>query len=147
MKPRQRRSDSIAAYVQAAQNAAQPPIEPPAYIALPEAARPFWEALLLNRPRDRWNDADLAIAAHLARAQADAKRLQREIDRDGDLIEGKLNPRHRLLETTINRIVRLSVMLHVHAEATVGRSRQAVLQFDNELQARAAERDDLIPLQ
>lgn len=50
---------------------------------------PFWNALMLNRPRDRWNDADLANAAALARAQCDVERLWREIDAEGDVIEGK----------------------------------------------------------
>lgn len=148
MKPRQRRSDSIAAAVVAAQNAAQGPIAPPEYVTLPKAAAPFWRALVLNRPRDRWNDADLAIAAHLARAQADAERLQRELDAEGDLMaDRRLNPKHRLLETVVKRIERLSRLLHVHAEATVGRAADSVKPLQNEVQARAAERDDLIPLQ
>ncbi|MBN9461157.1 MAG: TerS protein [Burkholderiales bacterium] len=146
MKPRQRRSDSITAAVVAAQNAAQAPIEPPEHVTLPEAAAPFWRALMLNRPRDRWNDADLAVAAHLARAQADAERLQREIDAEGDLLGEKLNPKHRLLETIIKRIVLLSRTLNVHADATVGRAADQVKPLHLEQQARAIERDDLIPL-
>lgn len=147
MKPRQPRSDSLAAAVVAAQNAAQAPIEPPEYVTLPDAAKPFWRALMLNRPRDRWNDADLAIAAHLARAQADAERLQREIADEGDVLGDKLNPKHRLLEQIVKRIERLVRLLHVHAEATVGRPADSVKPLQNELQARAVERDDLIPLQ
>lgn len=148
MRPRQRRSDSITAAVVAAQNAAQGPIAPPQYVTLPKAAMPFWRALVLNRPRDRWNDADLAIAAHLARAQADAERLQGEIDAEGDLLDdGKVNPKHRLLETAIKRIERLVRLLHVHAEATIGPARESAKPLRNEVEARAVERDDLIPLQ
>lgn len=146
MKPRQPRSDSITAAITAAQNAAQAPLEPPEYVTLPEAAKPFWRALMLNRPRDRWNDSDLAIAAHLARAQADAERLQIELEREGDFIAGKLNPRHRLLEQTIKRIAMLAKLLHVDAEATQGRGRDQGKTLILEQQARAAERDDLIPL-
>jgi len=131
----------------AAQNAAQAPIAPPGYVTLPEAAEPFWRALVLNRPRDRWNDADLAIAAHLARAQADAERLQRELDAEGDLLGEKLNPKHRLLETVVKRIERLVRLLHVHAEATIGPAREAIKPLANEMQARSVEKDDLIPLQ
>lgn len=147
MKPRQRRSDSIAAAIVAAQNAAQAPIEPPGYVTIPEAAAPFWRALMLNRPRDRWNEADLATAAHLARAQADAERLQREIDAEGDMMGDRLNPKHRLLETVLKRIVYLARMLSVDAAATVGRQADQVKPLILEQQARAAERCDLIPLQ
>ena len=75
---RQTRSDSATAAVQAAQNAAAGPLEPPAHVTLPDAARPFWAALMRNRPRHKWNDADLATAALLAvwlgREWVDAKR-------------------------------------------------------------------------
>ncbi|MBE0591226.1 MAG: TerS protein [Gemmatimonadales bacterium] len=146
MKPRQPRSDSIAAALVAAENAAQAPIEPPDYVDVPEAAKPFWRALMLNRPHDRWNAADLATAAVLARAQADVERLQREIDDEGDVVGATLNPKHRLLETIVKRIAALSRLLHVHAEATVGRAVDSVKPLQNDLQARATEHDDLIPV-
>ena len=125
---RQTRSDSEAAAVQAAHNAAQGVPEPPAHVTLPEAARPFWDALMRNRPRHKWNDADLAIAATLARAQADVERLQRELDQEGDLVGdlfvGKLNPKHKLLETLIRRSASLARLLDVHPEATEGRAHE-----------------------
>ncbi len=125
---RQTRSDSETAAVQAAHNAAQGVLDPPAHVNLPAAARPFWEALIRNRPRHKWNDADLATAATLARAQADVERLQRELDQEGDLVGdlfvGKLNPKHKLLETLIRRSASLSRLLHVHPEATEGRARE-----------------------
>lgn len=146
-KPRQRRSDSIAAAVVAFQNAAQGPIAPPRYVDIPPAAKPFWEALVLNRPRDRWNASDLAIAAHLARAQADAERLQAEIEAEGDLLGERLNPKHRLLESVIRRIERLVRLLHLHPEATVGPAREETKALAVEAEMRAIERDDyLIPL-
>jgi len=146
MKPRQQRSDSTTAAVLAFQNAAQGPIAPPEYVHLPEAAVPFWRALVLNRPRDKWNASDLAIAAHLARAQADAERLQREIDAEGEVIGDKLNPRLRLLETTIKRIERLVRLLHLHPQATIGRAEDSAKPLALEVQSRGAEQDNLIPL-
>lgn len=148
MKPRNRRSDSVTAAVVAFQNVASGPIAPPEHVHLSEAAEPFWRALVLNRPRDRWNASDLAIAAHLARAQADAERLQREIDAEGEVIGDKLNPRLRLLETTIKRIERLAKLLHLHPDATIGRAEDNAKTLALEQKTRAVERDDdLIPMQ
>lgn len=123
MKARNARSDSATAAVQAAQNAAQGPLDPPAHVYVPEGVRPFWDAVVRNRPRHRWNDADLTTAAILARAQFDVERLQREIGTEGDLTaSGTLNPKHRLLETLTKRVATLMRLLHVHAEATIGRA-------------------------
>lgn len=144
MKPRSRRSDSATAAVQAAQNAALGTLPPPAHVSLPDGALPFWEALMRNRPRHRWNDADLANAAVVARAQADIERLSAEIADEGDVIGDKLNPKHRLLETLSKRVVSLSRLLHVHPEATEGRAREAGKSLALEREAEA-EHDPLIP--
>lgn len=121
---RQGRSDSAAAAVQAAQNAAQGPLSPPAHVTLTPEAAPFWEALMRNRPRHRWNEADMATAAMLARAQFDVERHERAIAEEGDLIDGALNPRLALVDKLGRRIMSLSRLLHVHPEATQGRARE-----------------------
>ena len=77
-----------------------------------------------NRPRHKWNTADLATAAMLARAQFDVERLQREIETEGDIVDGKVNPKHGLIDKLGRRIVTLSRLLHVHPEATQGRARE-----------------------
>lgn len=125
MKDRNRRSDSIAAALQAAQNAAQGPSDPLPYAPIPKAAMPFWRAIMRNKARDRWNDVDLAHAANLARCQYDLARLQREVAKEGDLIGGKVNPKHRLIETLHKRAAYLSRLIHVHTEATIGRAQDA----------------------
>lgn len=135
MKPRQPRSDSITAAITAAQNAAQAPLEPPEYVTLPEAAKPFWRALMLNRPRDRWNEADLGNAAILAVTQMQAHELI------GDVEQAPL------VDKLTRRIVLLSRLLNVHAEATVGRAEDQAKPLLLEQQARAIEHDDLIPMQ
>lgn len=121
---RQPRSDSTTTAVQAAQNAAQGPLELPAHVTLPDGALPFWEALVRNRPRHKWNTADLATAAMLARAQYDVERHERAIADEGDLIEGALNPRLALVDKLGRRIMSLARLLHVHPEATQGRARE-----------------------
>lgn len=135
MKPRQPRSDSITAAITAAQNAAQAPLEPPEYVTLPEAAKPFWRALMLNRPRDRWNEADLGNAAILAITQMQVHGLLRDVEQAP------------LVDKLTRRIVLLSRLLNVHAEATVGRAEDQAKPLLLEQQARAIEHDDLIPMQ
>lgn len=90
--PRRPRSDSAKAAVAASQAVAVGPIQPPPHIRVRDADRPFWDAIVTARPRDTWTDADLVLAANLARAYADIEALQDSIDRDGMLVEGKVNP-------------------------------------------------------
>ncbi|VTU29721.1 hypothetical protein H6CHR_03251 [Variovorax sp. PBL-H6] len=96
------------------------------------------------RARDTWTQTDLATAANLARAQADIETLQAQLDAAGYLIEGKANPLAAMVETLSRRAVALSRVLHVHAQATVGRSEDAAKALDNERKA-AADHDPLIP--
>ncbi|MGB4925672.1 MAG: TerS protein [Giesbergeria sp.] len=104
------------------------------------------------RARETWTDSDLATAASLARSQADIERLQSDVDREGFTIPSGngtpiVNPKHKLLETLTRRAVSLSRVLHVHAEATVGRSRDSSKALANERQSSLAldDEDDLIP--
>lgn len=143
--PRRNRSDSAAAAVKAHQNAALGPLQPPAHILLRDCDRPFWDAIVTARARDTWTDVDLIHAANLSRCQADVVRLQREVDEEGDMLEGLiLNPKHKLIETLSRRAVALSRMLHVHAQATVGRSEDAAKALQKERDAKD-DPDDLIP--
>lgn len=141
---RQTRSDSAEAAVRAAQNAAEGPLEPPGHVYVPDGVRPFWDALMRNRPRHRWNDADLTTAAILARAQCDVERLQGEIAREGDMVGDRVNPKHGLVDKLGRRIVTLSRLLHVHPEATTGRARDQGNELETEREADA-EHDPLIP--
>lgn len=146
MTAKRRRSDSTAAAVAASQAAALGPIDPPAHITLREGDRPFWNAIVLARPRDTWNEVDLAHAANLARTQADVEKLQAQLDATGYLTpEGKESPLVKTVETLSRRAVAMARMLHVHAEATVGRARESAKAMQLERQARDAADDDLIP--
>lgn len=130
LTPKRTRSDSAKAAVQAHQNAAQAPIEPPAYITLPEPCKPFWQAIVTARPRDTWNDADLAQAANLARVL------------------------HAIESAVIGsdehaKLTRLSMALAravaVHPTATVGRAADMVQAATAEREARQDDGDELIP--
>ena len=140
---RRPRSDSSKAAIQAAQNVALGPLDPPAHVNLRPQDKPHWRAIMAARARHTWDDADLTTAATLARAQADILMLQEQVDRDGYIIEGKINPAAQMVETLTKRVTSLSRILHVHAEAKLGRAR------DNgktlALEQEAAEDDALIP--
>jgi hypothetical protein len=152
---RQPFANSTEAAVEAAQAVAEGPIEPPAHVHLRECDRPFWTSIVRARARATWTESDLEIAANLARAKADVERIQSEIDVEGDVIENQrgtpvLNPKHALLEVLSRRAVALSRMLHVHAEATNGNSRdqkgKLAAQKKAEQAAETARGDlDLIP--
>lgn len=146
---RRKRSDSAAAAVAAAQSAALGPLNPPKHIKLRKGDRPFWDAIMRSRARDTWTDSDLTTAATMARAQADIEKLQAEVDSEGYTLENAkgiqvINPKAIIFETLCKRVVALSRVLHVHAEATIGRSRNAANALANE-RAAEQEHDDLIP--
>jgi len=151
--PKRHRSDSVTAAVSASQSAALGPLPPPDHVTLREGDLPFWNAIMKSRAREKWTDNDLATAAALARAQADIEQLQKAVDIEGFTITNargttSVNPKHKLLESMTRRAVSLSRTLHVHAEATIGNSRNASNALNNERQASLdleADEDDLIP--
>lgn len=138
------RTDTAKAAIRATQNAAKPPIEPPACINLRPADRPFWDRIVSSKARDNWTEIDLVTASHLARAQADIEMLQQQIDSDGYVIDGKVNPAAQMLETLSKRAIALTRVLQVHALATVGRSADTVGAAKLEREAAQFD-DDLIP--
>ena len=130
LTPNRHRSDSAKSAAKAHQNAAQAPIEPPGYVTLPEPCKPFWQAIVTARPRDTWNDADLAQAANLARVL------------------------HAIESAVIGsdehaKLTRLSMALAravaVHPTATVGRAADLVNAATAEREARQDDGDELIP--
>lgn len=131
-RSRNPRNDSAAAAVQAAQNAAQGPLTPPAHVPLPAGAAPFWDALVRNRARHRWNEADLATAALLAVTQWQAMQVMADIEQAA------------LADKLSRRIALLSKLLNVHAEATIGRAQAQGKTLELEREAEA-DHDPLIP--
>ena len=151
IKKKRTRSDTAQAAVEAFNDAAKP-INPPEHIHLRPGDLPFWHSVVSARARSTWTSADLENAANLTRCKADIERLQKEIDAEGDTIENArgtmvVNPKHTLLETLSRRAVALSRMLHVHAEATVGDSRDSKKAAENQAKATATldSHNDLIP--
>ena len=130
LTPKRHRSDSAKSAAKAHQNAAQAPIEPPAYVTLPEPCKPFWQAIVTSRPRDTWTDADLVQAANLARTLHAIESAPVGSDDHAKLTR---------LAMALSRAV------YVHATATVGRAADAVQEATAERHARQDEGDDLIP--
>jgi hypothetical protein len=149
---KRQRSDSITAAIQAKQAAALPPLAPPAHCPLRDVERPFFDNIVRARARDTWTQADLELAVELAAARADAAQLRIEIADEGKVLINPrgtpiANPKHLILESTARRIVTLSRLLHVHAEATVGESRDSAkaATLQRAAAAEMEEDDGLIP--
>src|SRR5690606_9446658 len=145
------RSDTAAGAVEAMRGATAL-MEPPEHCHVPQSAMPYWRSITKARAADRWNDSDLETAAELARTKASIERLQRELENESDCIENQrgtlvVNPKHSLLETLTRRMVALSRMLQVHAEATQGKARDQVKKNQAQQAAQVAMSDDdcLIP--
>lgn len=103
----------------------------PEHVVVPEGAMKFWRSITKARAADRWNDSDLEVAAELARTKANIERLNAELESEGDVVINErgtpiVNPKHNLLETLTRRMIALSRVLQVHAEATQGKSREQV---------------------
>lgn len=145
-------ANSIESRVKAAQNAALGPLEPPAHVRLRDGDRPFWDSIVSARARETWTATDLETAANLARTKADIERVSRELEVEGDVIENArgtaiMNPKHTILEQLSRRAMALSRIVHVHAEATVGRAEQGAKRAGLERAAQAdnPHDDGLIP--
>lgn len=131
------RSDSATAASQAMENAALGIHEPPEHAALPDAARPFWRDVMLARPRHKWQEIDLTMAAELAQCLYDMTRFREQIRAEGDVAEEwREHPAHKLLEKTGRRAAALARQLHCHPEATEGGTDMIKNQFANEAKAR-----------
>jgi phage terminase small subunit len=120
---RKNRIDSIDAQVQTIQ-ANSKPIRPPKHVHLFKTAEPFFRAIVEARERASWNDHDLILAATLANTQANAELLKLELAKEGDIVDGKVNPLHGIHETLCRRIIALSRLLQVHPGARLGQARE-----------------------
>ena len=148
LTPKRKPSNSTKAMVQATQAAAMPPLEPPAHVTLRTGDRPFWSAIVLARPRDTWTEADLILAATLARCYADIEVMQASINDNGLIIGGKPNAAVDMLDKASRRAMGLTRALAVNTVSTVGRRSNIAPSATAERNARALlgdGDDDLIP--
>ena len=152
MRQRRKRSDTATSRVAAVQ-ALSKKLLPPKDVVLPPDAEVRFNRVVRARARETWTEIDLEHAANLACCLADLERLRAEVRDEGDTIENKrgtqvMNPKHTLMEVLSRRAVALSRLLHVHADATQGRSRDTGQKTKEEKRAAEAleivDADDLI---
>ena len=89
-------------------DAAKGVIAPPAHVKLRDGDWPFWEAVLCARARDEWGQADLVVAAQLARCLHDVEKEQALLDGESTVIPNQngtmvVNPRVSVLEQYARR--------------------------------------------
>jgi phage terminase small subunit len=126
-KKRRTRTDSVEFQTQVLQDAAKPPIEPPAHSNLPKKALPYWYAVVDAKARRAWTDHDLEIAVDLAWCKYRADKIMTQLEDEPDVIINQqgnevLNPLHKALDTVSKRARMLAAHLQVHPEATQGKS-------------------------
>jgi hypothetical protein len=102
------RADSAAAAIKGMQDAAKGVLQPPAHVRLREGDQPFWDGVVCARARDEWNDADLVVAAQLARCQRDIETESEALDFEGTVTKNDrgtpvCNPRVSVLEQLARR--------------------------------------------
>jgi hypothetical protein len=102
------RADSAESAVKAMVNAAKGDLQPPAHVKLRSGDEPFWAAVVRARARDEWSEADLVVAAQLARCLHDIETEQEQLDVEGTVTKndrGTLvaNPRVSVLEQFARR--------------------------------------------
>ena len=102
------RADSASSAVKAMLDAAKGPPPVPEHVKLREGDAPFWDGILRARARDEWSDADLVVAAQLARCQRDIETQQEELDIEGSVVKNDrgtqvMNPRVSVLEQLARR--------------------------------------------
>lgn len=125
---------------------AKGPIQPPAHVRLRAGDLPFWQGVLCARARDEWSDADLVVAAQLARCQADIEKEQGLLDAEGSLLENArgtqvMNPRVSVLEQLARREMALMRTLRMGGRVA-GDPRDEAGRRKNERQAKEL-RDEL----
>lgn len=143
--PKRPRSDSAKAAIAAAQAVALGPLSPPAFVRLSKQAAAFWDAIVTARPRDTWTTADLILAGNLARAYADIEQLQKTIDTEGFIVEGKAHPAIAIMENMSRRALATGRQLKVDTIATVGKAEDITKGAELERGAHRQGEDDLIP--
>lgn len=123
-------ADSATNAVKALVDSANGPPELPDHVCLRAGDRPFWEGIVRARARDEWSDADLVVAAQLARCQADIEREQAALDSESTVVTNErgtlcVNPRVSVLEQFARREMALMRTLRMGGRATGDASKDA----------------------
>lgn len=136
------RIDSATAAVSVMMDSAKA-ILPPECEPLQADDLPYWEALVRARAKAEWTDENRIVAAKLARAMADEKRIVLELRKEGDLMKNGrgtivINPKHALVEQLARRVMAWRKALALDARGADGRVSDIAKRRD---QAQAIEAD------
>lgn len=117
------RADSSTNAVKAMVDAAYGPPEIPAHVVLRDRDLPFWDGIVRARARDEWSEADLVVAAQLARCQSDIEREQVALDLETTVVLNErgtlvVNARVSVLEQFARREMALMRTLRMGGRAT-----------------------------
>lgn len=135
---KRQRSDSTAAAVTAF-SAAATAVEPP--MPLSEAELYYWNAIIRARPLDEWTAIDKMHAWNLSKTMQYIAESHADIATNGLTIMNERgtpidNPAIRRLETLSRLTITYSTKLHIHAEATVGRSEDSAKRASKQREAQ-----------
>lgn len=120
---RRTRIDTAAGAV-ATMAAATRDLSPPAHVKFRTADWPFWDAIMKERAKSEWTDADLIVAANLARAMADAERIaEMTTGRNGAVKINTLVASIAASDKLARRIVTLRRALQIDSRAKNGEQR------------------------
>jgi len=120
---RRQRIDSATGAVEVMVAAARD-LSPPRHIKLRRGDRPFWDAVIGERAKSEWTDADLAVAANLARAMADAEKIAAfSVDRGGNVKVTTMMQTIEMSDKLARRIVTLRRALGLDNRAKNGEQR------------------------
>ena len=127
MAARRQRVDTAAGAVTVMAAAARD-LSPPAHIALRPGDMPFWDAVISERAKSEWTESDLAVAASLARAMADAEMISGMSVGQRGAVKGKVKPKFVIasigaVDKLARRIVTLRRALGLDNRAKNGEQR------------------------
>lgn len=134
---KKKRSDSTAATIAAFAGASE-------YIQPPKPLTPeeefYWHDITRARAREDWTAIDLSHAWNLAKLLAYIEQSHKEIETQGlTIVNAKGTPIDNPAISRLEKLSRLalsySTKLHVHAEATVGKSEDSAKRATNQRNA------------
>lgn len=147
---RKQRIDSATAAV-SVMLAATKEVLPPDFEPLEPSDMPYWECIVRARASAEWTEENRVVAAKLARAMADEKRIVLELRSEGDLIENGrgtmvVNPKHALVEQLARRVMAWRKALALDARGADGRVSDIAKRRGHalEIEADAPLHDDLL---
>lgn len=151
MTNRKPRSDSAAAMLNAAKNAALGDPLPPDHVQISADAMPYYTAIVRARTRDEWDDYQLMVAAQLAECMAEQREIAGMLLLEGRVISNDrgtpvANPLASMLERLAGRQLAYTRLLQMggRVPGTAGdkRKKQAGRQLERTAREMADEAAD-----